>query len=633
MVEKSRAAAPTQPIVTLAEQLGVTSQALLGSSVAMEAIRSRLPEVLAAMVSNRNPLTATDDQASSLPSSPIGRARATLDMITVIKGLQDLTADGALPHDPLNFVPDWKEAGVNSLLKAARSRPRAETVSPAYLASWLACSARWVIEYAPRVLAAYHLLRNDPGLCGSRRSASSDTRLPTETVRINAEAPAGMPHVILSWERQQFGPQAKHSLTVCGLILQLHAACMITVAAFAALSLDDFTALKVGCIVDNGEGGPLLTATCDAAFHDLAGVPVNELVVRAINVLIELTADARVELGSDTMDRVLRWGSARREKGRFMRLPAPSSLRSFGLQNGLPLVDAATGVGMSGDHLRKGYVVAMAYVLPGASSEDVCKLARLSDPAAAREYVLRGVAGRSDALRADIEADKVRGIAHAGADAAWLAERRDLLKRLIARDRMFGQVLKDERVRMLWRIQARIEVPGGRGGQALVATLEKALRESVPSTTANHPDADRAVVDGVIRRVADHVWYEAVPGGHAHCTCRPGSADLEEARCLTARADASRPWDSIEDEAPAHADLAWSGLSRCLGSGRDDRGRGGCPFAMTNAEDRAALACTLQQARAALAGAPTAATIAAAELLLEGIEIAVANGRPPTLPS
>lgn len=169
----------------------------------------------------------------------------------------------------------------------------------------------------------------------------------------------------------------------------------------------------------------------------------------------------------------------------------------------------------------------------------------------------------------------------------------------------------------------------------MVETLERAVRENVPTGLANDPDANRAAVDGVIRRVAKNVWYEAVPGGHAHCTCRPGTADLAEARCLIEKAGRPRPWDpgDADDPPASHADLAWAGLSRCLCDPPDDPGRGGCRFAATDAEDRATLARTRREAKAAMGGAPTPATKDAAECLLQGIEIAEANGRPSTGPS
>ena len=629
MAETPRAAGPPQPLVELANRLGVTPQALLGSTVAMREIRSRFPEALAAMATNPDPQVPPEAERSRAALSKAGRARASLDMITVIKGLQDLSADGALAHDPLTFLPDWTAAGVEPLLKAARSAPRAETVSPAFLAGWLACSARWIVEYAPHVLTAHRLLRGDPDLGGGRLELD-DPRILEASVRFNVGLPEGMPNVSLSWKRQHLGPEPVGSLTVWSLVSQAHTACMIAIAAFAALSIDDFTALKVDCIVDDGNGKPVLNMAGDCSCPELAAIPVNELVVRALEVLVELTADARAELEIETMDKILCWhaSGSREQKGRFMSVPLRHALRSFGQINGLQMVDPATGVAMSGDQLRKGYVIAMAYVLPGASSEDACRLARLSDPVAARDYVLRGVTGRSDALRADIEADKLRGIANAGADAAWFTGRRDLLKRLCARDRMFGQVLEDERVRRLWRIHDRIDVPGGRGGQALVETLDRAVRENVPTSTVNDPDAGRASLEGVIRHVAKNVFYEAVPGGHVHCTCCPGTADVSDARCLIAKGAASRPWAAAAVPPATYADLAWAGLSRCLGNAPGDLGRGGCRFASTDAEDRVTLAFTRLEAEVAASSAPTRATREAAEQLLLGIDLAVANGRP-----
>jgi len=334
----------------LAVSLGVTPDALRGSRVAVEAIRAQFGERFGSLTVSRDGTSGErdyeDDDDCDDRGDTTHRARAITEMTCVVQGIAYLASVGRLPHDPMGFRPDWERTVVTAIRHQAWSRPRAETLTTAHLTTWNGAAARWVVVYSSHIIGAYRALRRDADLRNTG-TATFERRI-RRSMALDAALPPGMPPVLLYWHwphRQD--PRLSGRLTVIALVTLLYTACLVIVASFGALSMDEVAGLLAGCVAERTPSLPVLCLKGDKALGELAEIPFCELGRMAIEVMEALSAERREAVGGTALNIVL-WGSSGAPRPRSRHLPTQSCLRIFAKHNGLPFVDPENGVMTTG---------------------------------------------------------------------------------------------------------------------------------------------------------------------------------------------------------------------------------------------------------------------------------------------
>ncbi|TCM57872.1 hypothetical protein C8J36_102676 [Rhizobium sp. PP-F2F-G48] len=203
--------------------------------------------------------------------------------------LERLSIKGLISHDPLVFQP--------SQVDVRRSRSpvqhRTTTLMPRDLHRLLKLSSTWVLDYSPYILKCLRERKLiNPG--GNRHSNISSLAELTE--RMDLERPQGVP--ALSLALAPVSPFHEGRLLLTHALQYLFVAASMLIGALAGRRRNETGSLRAYPIV-MWRGIVYLTVYIEKTLQDVDRVPVPELVVHAVNLLHELSQEAREEAGTE----------------------------------------------------------------------------------------------------------------------------------------------------------------------------------------------------------------------------------------------------------------------------------------------------------------------------------------------
>ncbi|WP_333902873.1 hypothetical protein [Achromobacter insolitus] len=257
--------------------------------------------------------------------------------------------DDCIPHSLFPGSSPSEEAN-----KLGKTIGRTSTVPLKQAVTLIERSVRWVLDYAPTLLAMKDGLvdippppENAPGspfpiLTGYWRAAhyeTSDEALQAEALRQGMTLPLALNFLMT--------------------------ACAVVIAAFSARRAAEIIGLKVGCIEHDDMGKPWLRIFIHKTSQGVTAVPVPEVVENAIAILERLSESARVLNGSPYLFQYLhidsqecRWLS---EAGQPV-FPFGSFLRKYGYFIDIPTLPDGTRWTFRPHQLRRFFAILYVWI-------------------------------------------------------------------------------------------------------------------------------------------------------------------------------------------------------------------------------------------------------------------------------
>jgi len=479
--------------------------------------------------------------------------------------LDHFSGSGLLDHDPLRFSP-FKARPLDGIAdQIGRTGGRTTTIHPQSLLRLLNSAAKWVLDYAPHILAAVE---------ASKAVELSTKRINTWHLRLNASAaldgrlPSGMPKLWLGWSADSArGTGDVPRLVLGNAVAHLLTACGILIGAFGARRVGEITSLRAGCIVEAKPGLCELTIYIEKTLQDLDRIPVPAMLKAVVDMLERLTARTREATGEAWLFRVSRTNL---KGSSYVNLMLRRRMGEFVEFNGLAAEDPGSAM-LKPHQLRRAFAVAYYHGYLGASLDSLSRFLRHFDPEMTRIYVNEILGGAMGRLREEVAVRTEATLAAMGDDERrWLASAKSLLKDLADRSATFDDVRCEAMTHRLLQMWDGTEVPIGRGAARLYADLNAMVASSATDVRvgprSNDPDAMRLPFEASLKTYVAKHRLDPVPGHAAHCLFRPGNkADLAEAECLKEKAVHRRPWSPDPPlGVGASPDHAFSGMYVCL---------------------------------------------------------------------
>ena len=189
--------------------------------------------------------------------------------------------------DTLTFRPFPR--GAAALAKRLGNGPQRTPVPPPRLALRLMeRSAEWVTEYGPALLGTLARIRGAKGSYHERcqQIDAFSAELPTSGL-------PGSPWPLVLRGRDRAG-----CFTFSDAIGYLAAACFVLIATFTARRHDEILDLEADCLRGNDKDGWWLYIYIEKTLQRKEWIPVPHVVARAVELLLELSREARRETGT-----------------------------------------------------------------------------------------------------------------------------------------------------------------------------------------------------------------------------------------------------------------------------------------------------------------------------------------------
>lgn len=545
----------------LASLLGVSPISLTNSREFRAKLDRRLPDLYPSHARELRRGLADAD----VPERGLRSAAQISGLLLPWSYISHFTGNGMLDHDPISFSP----FGPRSLVSVAEGiglpRGRTATLQPERLMCLLDVAAKWVLDYAPHIIAALEIAKTDKDF---HRARDAWTARLKASEAFDRHLPDAMPRLWMGWTTHSGrGTGDIDRLSLGGAAAHLLTACAVLIGAFGGRRIGEITSLRAGCIEEAKPGLCELTIYIEKTLKDHDRIPVPGMLKVVVNVLEQLTADTREATGEGWLFRV---GRTSLDSNHYVGFQPDRNMEDFARFNGL--MPAGSDLKPIRPHqLRRAFAVVYYHGFRGASLDSLSRFLRHFDPETTRIYINEILGGAMGRLREEINArTRVSLATMSDEDRGWLKDAKSLLKDLADRASTFDDVRCEEQVHRLLQAWDGTESPIGRGAARLYADLDALAAQAATDVRvgprSNDPGAMRAPMEAALKKYVAAHFLEAVPGRAAHCSCRPRHAgDLAEAECLKAKAgrhpdSASNPSSSTD----AWPDHAYSGMYVCL---------------------------------------------------------------------
>lgn len=482
-----------------------------------------------------------------------------------------------LAHDPIAFRAFDHQTTCHSLAEAIASQELERTkLPPSTQVCWLFdASLRLVLTCEPHlrqmqavVVEAFRLYPRDEKAGYTARRAASKGRdayfrrhLPpllralTKSMEgsLTQDAPL-LP--IYTWRQMRIG-LPKEGIDARDLIfVLLPAACAVVIATLTARRKNEIVGLRDDCLIYDDYGDPFLTVWIQKTLRSLDRIPVPMSVVRAVEVLLRLSADSRAEQnepwlfsfkdpGPGTGNVDFKMGQALKALAAFVRVP--------------PLPD-----GSEWDF--KPHQFRVFFGTTYFWRFDYPSLTALSDfyehfnPKMTHVYVTRQVQGTFLRLVDEKEAARRNRKTRASADGDE-ATRAIFLAHERARD---FTACRDSFVLEIARGTITGEEPlSGWGGEAWNRELEALIEKAAADIHLVPASGSVTTLDAMLREWAKGKHIDPHPAGHGFCKCGSDRSDLAAAACLAVKREcAGEHFDTAVVTGP---DYAYAADETCLG--------------------------------------------------------------------
>lgn len=321
-------------------------------------------------------------------------------------------------------------------------------------------------------------------------------------------------YVLRPEQRQAAGDAIDVRTFLFGL---LAAACAVVIAAFSARRSGEIDSLRDDCAIKDANGGIFLTCWIEKSARRLDRVPVPMSVIRAVEVLAQLSEAGRTKRRSHWLfEFVDPIGSNRGIQFQFN-----SALRMFSDYVGVPNLPNGTKWNFQSRQFRTGFSTIYYHRWHYPSLTALSHFLDHYNPDTTRGYVTALARGQYLRIADEKSASQKRK-----AEAARLQRAKDF------EDGRQAFILETARAVAVGETKIT-----GYGGAAWTRDLAALVERSTRSATfASSPRED--TLDQLLRDWGKGKWLEPHPSRHSFCACGPGRIDLDAAACLAAKKEA-----------------------------------------------------------------------------------------------
>lgn len=449
-------------------------------------------------------------------------------------------------HDPLKYNPF---AGRGPFLRAGEftkdSGGRTRTAPEGQVCFLVDRALRWVFDYAPQLLAAVEQIAAVERAEG-RPTPKQRAAVRTILHALEFDGP-GAPNlyrdamflnrIARNQEWRDSGAISFHSAAFD----LLPTACAVVIATFTARRKEEIASLQDDCIEYDADNEPWMLTYIEKTLRDIDRIPIPVSVVKAVDVLLKLSAYARQQSSERWLFQFLIPFVGNRRDYLFGQ-----AIKRFAAFVEVPPMADGTAWEFSPHQFRRFFSIVYYHRFRYASLTALSAFLKHYDPDMTRRYVTEVTKGNLSRVReaATMTAAKVQEMKAAGnADGVATARKQlvemraaDLAMR--ARQRDFEEGRLDAEFARLWAVANGEEPMGGHRGETLKAELETMIREArrqielAPTGSASEDDAFNGLLRGFVKA---HV-FEPHPQGHSYCGCGRSSDELAAAACLLQKA-------------------------------------------------------------------------------------------------
>lgn len=487
--------------------------------------------------------------AINLPSRRLGGERRDPDRqrsmrafetpLQLWDALAHLSQTGALAHDPLRLDPLQGTSVSKLASQLGRPRERTRTLTPHAFMALLSSAVTWVVEYGPHILAA---------VAETNRLATGRPvdRLPARRLKaseaLDTSLPSGMPRLYLSWRTvAESGAvlDRKDRLSTIDAVKFLLVAAFILLGGFGARRIGETLSLRAGCVREARPGLFVLSAYIEKTLRRYDEIPVPSLISVVVSTLERLTADPRAATGEEWLFRPTCRSKGENHTG--LGFDANLEMKRFAEYNGHHQLSGVDAGDLASHQLRRGYAVYYYHGNQWSNLDTLSLQLRQFDSETTRLYVEEAVLGAMTALRDDIRARTDLAARNQTAEErAWLDNARATLAELASRKAVFDEVRCEDFVHRMLQVSKGVERPIGRGAARLSMDIAAMTVEAASDVrVGSRLNGPEAVSDALLPRLQEYTArnrLDPVPGGVAHCRCRPeDEGDLATAACVAER--------------------------------------------------------------------------------------------------
>jgi integrase len=254
-------------------------------------------------------------------------------------------------EDALTSAPFFSRSARAEAQKLGREVGRTGTIPVAQATCLIERSVRWVLDYAPTLLALYShaeiVYEADPGRAAVKYAEHLDSfrTWPTGPASPFPIVPTRISDTGESSNEQSRAESLRDGMSLHSAILFLMTACAVVIAAFSARRASEIIGLKAGCVHIDDSGQPWLECFIHKTLKTESRIPVPEVVVAAVNVLEKLSERARRLTGEPYVFQYNVPGSDRTYGISEMNFPVfrlAENLRKFGYFVDVPRLEDGT---------------------------------------------------------------------------------------------------------------------------------------------------------------------------------------------------------------------------------------------------------------------------------------------------
>lgn len=509
--------------------------------------------------------------------------------------LHDLSAAGALAHDPLTFDPFDRvsfAARVRTITRSAAPRAdRTGTPDPEHWLALLDHAARWVLDYAEPIIdvceAASEIHREMATASSQDNQGRVRRYVPTAAHvayrariqrLIDEKGPTGVDAPVLvpawRWTNDEVARE-DGAINLEQALVHVAAACIILVGGLSARRRGELESMRAGCAEQDPFGNWWLSVYIEKTIRDLDRIPVPSSVAYAVRILERLSATARQHDAEGWLARIHRPVALINAAGDaggprpYLKTRLDLALDGFWRMAAGPNANVWS---FKPHQLRRAFSVYYYHGNRFSTLDALSRFLRHFDPEMTRRYITEAIPGALMRLREIIEA---RGREHETARQAKVAA---ASLQSLAGDH--EDVRQDAYVERMVQIFDGVEDPIGHGTRDLRGDLEMMVEKArthvrLDGQSNVSPDREREALIDQLRALAPFRSLDPHPGRHAHCNLKTGDEEAAaKAVCLSNRLRDTG--EAIDAKGP---DYAHCSTADCLG----------CPFGVAFSENVAVI--------------------------------------------
>lgn len=502
-------------------------------------------------------------KAESEQVAPLMTQNQMTDVLCVWADLWELRQVAA--HDPVDINP-FAERSVRQRVQefTDRTSQRTKTVPQEQVCFLIDRALRWVFDYSPAIMdtlskikgKAEELSLADGGSVRRRRHISRvladfDLSGPGTPTEIYREA------LYVRGTASRKGAVSFHDI----VFKFLPTACAIVLATFTARRKEEIESLQADCIERDADGEPWLVTWIEKTLRDLDRIPVPESVVKAVELLTELSSHARAASGSDWLFAYQAPGF-----GTGMTYQLRYGLRDFVALVDVPALPDGSRWEFAPHQFRRFFAIVYYHRFRHASLTALTAFLKHFNPEMTRQYITEATRGVLARVREEADAATMRlkegKVSEAEAEST-LQSLKGAQRAIVARADDFEHGRIEAEFERLFAVAVGEDGMGGHGGERLKQDLDRLIVAALQQVELV-PDADEEeVFNDLLYDFAKMHFLEPHPDGHSYCSCGRKESDISSAECLVEKARVEGKSAVVGTTRPDYAYAPPETCSRC----------------------------------------------------------------------